>query len=140
MIRENFTSAAGRHTHGRRRGCKGNPSGDPGRDDRRSRRGDSAHAVPQAVVAWQPSAPLCACRRVDRGCRARPRSRRRWSGRCGSRSGRQSAIPDDLALSLRHGGSRSGSRYQISSGCHGDATYRSERPSLSGRASLQNSG
>ena len=56
--------AAGRHTHGRRRGCKGNPSGDSGRDDRRSRRGDSAHAVPQAVVAWQPSASLCAYRRV----------------------------------------------------------------------------
>ena len=94
----------------------------------------------RAMFAWQPSVPASGCHRVDRGCPARPHSRHQSSGRCGSRSVRLSAIQDDLALSFRLVGLRSGSRYPTSSGYPCDATYLSERPNWSGRDELQNSG
>ena len=133
-----FEHRSSRHTHGRRLRCRGNPSGDSDRDDPRSMHADSDGEGPLRVAGVMPSAQPCGCRRVDRGCPARPRSRHRSSGRCGSCNGHQSSIPDGLALSFRLVGSRSGSRCRASSPV-GGATCLSERPSSSGRASLQNS-
>ena len=103
--------AAGRHIHALHRST-GTAWGGIGRGDRLSRRGGSADGGLRATVAWQPSVQPFACRRVDRGCPDRPRSKRQSSGGCGSRSGRRFAFPDVLALSLRYDGLRSGSRYR----------------------------
>ena len=100
-----------RHTHGLHQSTD-SPSGDSGRDDLRSVPWGNVGAGPRVTCGVQPSVQPSACRRVDRGYRARPRSRRLSSGRCGSRSGHRSAIPDGLARSLRHDGRRSGSRHQ----------------------------
>ena len=96
--------------------------------------GGSAGATVRATVAWQPSVQRSACRRVDRGCPGRPRSRRLSSGRCGAGSGRRPCIPGVLAQLLRYDGSRSGSRYRTSSGYPGDATYLSVPRNSSGPA------
>ena len=96
-------SAVGRHIHVLHRST-GNPWGDIGRGALLSWRGGNADVALRVAVAWSASAQPFACRRVDRGCPARLRSRCLSSGRCGSRSGRLSAIPDVLALSFRHDG------------------------------------
>ena len=124
------------------------PCEDRGRDALRSGRWGNADATLRSVAAWMPSAPRCACRRVytlacvplgrvDRGCRVRPRSRCRSSGHYGSGSGHPPSIPDGLAQSFRHDGSRNGSRCR-GENLAGDAKYRSEQPTMSGRASLPN--
>ena len=131
--------AAGRHTHGQRRGCRGRLSGGSGRGDPRSGPWGIAGEVPRAVAAVMPSVQPCACRRVGRGCRARPRSRHLSSGRCGSCSGPRPSIPDGLPQPVRHDGRRSDNRSLTSSGYPFCATYRSERPNSPGLASLPNS-
>ena len=136
-FRQFSTLAVGRYTLERRYRCKGIPFRDSDHDDLRSGRGGNARADPQAVAAWIPSAQPCAYRRVDRGCRARPRSRRLSSGRCGSRSVRRSSIPVFLARSFRHDGSRSGNQHRGGNPSCG-ATNLSERPNWSGQASLPN--
>ena len=132
-----ITSALYQRTLLRRSRCRDTPSGGSGRDVLRSGRGGNAGGDLRATVAWQPSVQPFACRRVDRGCRARPRSTRRSSGRCGSCSGHRSSIPVFQAQSLRHDGSRSGTLYRVSSP-FGGATNRSEQPNSSGQASLPN--
>ena len=96
-------------------------------DDRQSAHGGIAGVIVRATVGGPSSAPQCVCRRVDRGCRAHPRSRRLSSGRCGSCSGRRSCTPDGLAQFLRYDGRRSDSRYRASSP-DGGAMCRSGQP------------
>ena len=98
-----FISAVDRHIHVLHRST-GTAWGDIGRDALLSWRGGNAHVAARVTFAWSASAQLFACLQVDRGCRSRPRNIYRCYGRCGSRSGRLSAIPDVLALSFRHDG------------------------------------
>ena len=117
-------------------GSRGRPSGDSGRGGPRSGRGGRPCAVPPAVGGARRAGPRCGCRQDGRVCPARPRSRCPASGGCGSRSGRRPPARVVPALSVRCGGSRSGSlcRSTPSAG----ASRRCPSPRISGRASLPN--
>ena len=129
-----FISAAGRHTLSLA-GSTGSPSAGSGRGDRLSGRGGTPHAAVPAVSGVQSSVPWSLCRRVGRGCPARPRSTRLSSDCCGSRSGHQPSIPDGPALSVRYDGPRSGSLSASTlSSC---GTRQSAGPTRSGRAALR---
>ena len=115
---------------------------DSGHGVLRSGHGGNVRGALRAIVASSASVQPCVYRRVDRGHQVPLRSRCRWSGYCNDAllrgSGRRSSILGDLARSFRHDGSRNGNRYPTYNVGLRGAMYRSERPMMSGRASLPN--